>query len=65
MKIRGLTYNKGKKKFEILTYRRLLDQTNYKKSLRQMPTLLFLLDYEVDFVLRKRKSVLRSKEERC
>ena len=37
---------------------RLLDGTNYKKSLRQMLALLYLLDYEVDIVVRKRSSVL-------
>lgn len=35
---------------------RLLDQTNYRKSVRQMLSLLFILDCEVDFVVRPKKS---------
>jgi hypothetical protein len=35
---------------------RLLDQTNYRKSVRQMLSLLHLLHCEVDFVVRERKS---------
>ena len=35
---------------------RLLDQTNYKKSVRQMLALLYLLDCEVDVVVKKRKT---------
>ena len=35
---------------------RLLDQTNYKKSLDQMLALLYVLDYEVDLVVRARAS---------
>ena len=34
---------------------RLLDPTYYKKSVRQMLALLYLLDREVDFVIKKRK----------
>lgn len=35
---------------------RLLDQTNYRKSVRQMLSLLHVLHCEVDFVVRERKS---------
>ncbi len=35
---------------------RLLDQTNYKKSVRQLLALLYLLDCEVDVVVKKRKT---------
>jgi hypothetical protein len=35
---------------------RLLDQTNYRKSVRQMLALLYLLGCDVDFVVKKRKS---------
>ena len=35
---------------------RLLDTTNYRKSVRQMLTLLHVLDCEVDFVIKERKS---------
>lgn len=35
---------------------RLLDQTNYRKSLDQLLSLLHILDCEVDFVVRTRKS---------
>ena len=35
---------------------RLLDTTNYRKSVRQMLTLLHTLDCEVDFVIKDRKS---------
>ena len=35
---------------------RLLDQTNYKKSVRQMLVLLYLLDCEVDVVIKRRKT---------
>lgn len=35
---------------------RLLDQTNTKKSVRQMLALLEVLDCEVDFVVRRKKS---------
>lgn len=35
---------------------RLLDQTNYKKSLGQLLSLLHILDCDVDLVVRKRKS---------
>ena len=35
---------------------RLLDQTNYKKSVRQMLSLLYLLDCEVEFVVRERSA---------
>ncbi len=37
-------------------YYRLLDQTNYRKSVRQMLSLLHLLNCEVEFVIRDRKS---------
>ena len=37
-------------------YYRLLDQTNYRKSVRQMLSLLHLLGCEVDLVIRDRKS---------
>ena len=37
-------------------YYRLLDPTNYRKSVRQMVALLHALDCEVDFVVKKRKS---------
>lgn len=37
-------------------YDRLLDQTNYRKSVRQMLSLLHLLNCEVEFVIRDRKS---------
>jgi hypothetical protein len=35
---------------------RLLDPTNYRKSIRQLVTLLHLLDCEVDFVVKRRRS---------
>jgi hypothetical protein len=35
---------------------RLLDQTNYRKSIGQLVALLHVLDCEVEFVVRKRKS---------
>lgn len=35
---------------------RLLDQTNYRKSVRQMLSLLSVLDCEVEFVVKERKS---------
>ena len=35
---------------------RLLDPTNYRKSIRQMVSLLYVLDCEVAIVVRKRKS---------
>lgn len=35
---------------------RLLDTTNYRKSLRQMLSLLYLLNCEVDFVVRERRT---------
>ena len=35
---------------------RLLDPTNYRKSVRQMVSLLYVLDCEVDLVVRSRKS---------
>jgi hypothetical protein len=35
---------------------RLLDQTNYSKSLSQLLSLLHVLEYEVDFVIRRRRS---------
>ena len=35
---------------------RLLDQTNTSKSIDQLMTLLEILDYEVDFVVKKRPS---------
>ena len=34
---------------------RLLDQTNYRKSMRQLLSLLHMLDYDVDVVLRPQK----------
>ncbi len=37
-------------------YYRLLDQTNYRKSVRQMLSLLHLLDCEVELVIRDRRS---------
>lgn len=42
-------------------YYRLLDQTNYRKSVRQMLSLLHLLDCEVELVIRDRE---RSDQER-
>jgi hypothetical protein len=33
---------------------RLLDQTNYKKSVGQLLSLLYVLDYDVELVVRKR-----------
>ncbi len=33
---------------------RLLDQTNYSKSIDQLTSLLDIIDYDVDFVVRKR-----------
>ena len=35
---------------------RLLDQTNYSKSIKQMVTLLAILDCEVDLVVRRKRS---------
>ena len=35
---------------------RLLDQTNYRKSLKQLLALLSILDCEVEFVVRERRS---------
>ena len=35
---------------------RLLDQTNYKKSVRQLLTLLHLLDYDIEMVLTAHRS---------
>lgn len=37
-------------------YYRLIDQTNYRKSVRQMLSLLHLFDCEVELVIRDRKS---------
>ncbi len=37
-------------------YYRLLDQTNYRKSVRQMLSLLHLLDCEVEWVIKDRRS---------
>jgi hypothetical protein len=37
-------------------YYRLLDQTNYRKSVRQMLSLLHLLDCEVELVIKDRRS---------
>lgn len=33
---------------------RLLDQTNYKKTIDQLMTLLHILDYEVEIVVKKK-----------
>ena len=38
---------------------RLLDQTNYKKSIDQLMALLHILDCEVDLVVKKKRSRLR------
>jgi hypothetical protein len=38
---------------------RLLDQTNYKKSIDQLMTLLHILDCEVEFVVKKKRSRVR------
>jgi hypothetical protein len=35
---------------------RLLDQTNYRKSIRQLVALLHLLDCDVEFVVKRRRS---------
>lgn len=35
---------------------RLLDQTNYSKSLKQLVTLLSILNYEVELVVRRKRS---------
>jgi hypothetical protein len=35
---------------------RLLDQTNYSKSMDQLMTLLGILDCEVDFVVKRKKA---------
>ena len=35
---------------------RLLDQTNYRKSVRQMLSLLYLLDCEIDLVVKTKKT---------
>ena len=40
---------------------RLLDQTNYGKSLQQLVSLLAVLDYEVQFTIRKRPAGKRSR----
>lgn len=37
---------------------RLLDQTNYRKSMRQLLSLLHLLHYDIDVVLRVQKAVI-------
>jgi len=34
---------------------RLLDQTNYKKSMDQLMVLFHILDYEVDLVIKKKR----------
>ena len=39
---------------------RLLDPTNYTKSVGQLVALLHILDYEVDFVVKKRKMAAAS-----
>ncbi|MBI4550903.1 MAG: helix-turn-helix domain-containing protein [Candidatus Latescibacteria bacterium] len=41
---------------------RLLDQTNYRKSMRQLLTLLHTLNYDVDVVLKYQKVSPHSKE---
>ena len=41
---------------------RLLDQTNYRKSMRQLLTLLYLLDCEVDVVLKPAKQGLAASQ---
>jgi len=37
-------------------FHRLLDQTNYKKSLDKLMSLLHVLDYEVDLVVKAKPS---------
>ena len=39
---------------------RLLDQTNYRKSMRQLLSLLHLLNYDVDIVLMPRETEVRN-----
>ena len=38
---------------------RLLDQTNYKKSLDKLMSLLYVLDFEVDLIVKKKPSRVR------